>query len=114
MSECCFTLLSHAKIYATSEEGHATLISSPIKLQSGSHPSLNSLGALLLALDSNELMRQPSDVRPSHRSYVFRVRRTILESLSDSIDTVDQDLLLSAPDDDSFDDLVEVREPVFW
>ena len=104
----------NAKKHAASEKDHAALISSPIKLQSGSHPSLNGLSALFLALDSNEFVRQPSDVRSSHRSYIFRVRRTVLESLSDSIDTVDQDFLLSAPNDDSFDDLVEIREPVFW
>jgi hypothetical protein len=52
-------------------------------------------------------------VRTSRRSYVFRARKAVLEFLSDGINTVDQDLLLSAPNDDPFDYFVEVREPVF-
>ena len=83
-------------------------------LQPSSHPSLDGLGALFLASNSNEFVRQPSDVRASFRSYIFRTRRAVFKSPGDGIDTVDQDLLLSAPDDDSFDDFVETREPVFW
>lgn len=89
------------------------IVNNPRKLQSGRHPALDSLSALFLAFDSNDLVRQPSDVRTSRRSYVFRARKAVLEFLSDGINTVDQDLLLSAPNDDPFDYFVEAREPVF-
>ena len=89
------------------------IVNNPRKLQSGRHPVLDSLSALFLAFDSNDLVRQPSDVRTSWRSDVFRARKAVLEFLSDGINAVDQNLVLSTPDDESFDDFVEVREPVF-
>ena len=89
------------------------IVNNPHKLQSGSHPALNSLSALFLAFDSNEFVRQPSNVRTSWRSDVFRAGKAVFEFLSDGINAVDQDLLLSTPDDDPFDYFVEIREPVF-
>jgi hypothetical protein len=47
------------------------------------------------------------------RPYVVRVRTADLKSLGDGIDTIDQDLLLSTLNEDSFDQLVKAREPMF-
>jgi hypothetical protein len=96
-----------------SEEAYAVIVSSFVQLQPGSHPTLDSESALVLATNSNEFVRQPSDVRTSWRSYVFRVRKVFFEFASDGINAVDQNLLLSTPDDDSFDHFVEIREPLF-
>jgi hypothetical protein len=64
-------------------------LNSPTKLQSGSHPALNSLSAFFLAGNSNELVRQPSDVRASFSSDIFRAWEAVLESPGDGIDAVD-------------------------
>lgn len=85
----------------------------PQRLQSGSHPAFNGLGALLFTADHQEFVRQPSHMRAPLRPYVVRVRTADLQSLGDGIDTIDQDLLLSAPDEDSLDQLVKTREPFF-
>jgi len=89
------------------------IVNNPRELQSGNHPALDSLSALFLAFDSNDLVRQPADVGTSWRSYVFRAREAVLEFLGDGINAVDQDLLLSTPDDDPFDHFVKIGEPVF-
>ena len=59
-------------------------------------------------------MRQPSHVCAPLRPYVVRVRTADLESLGDGVDTIDQGLLLSTLNEDSFDKLVKAREPMFW
>jgi hypothetical protein len=82
------------------------------KLQSSSHEILDSQSAILLAADPNEFVRQPSDVRATQSSYILHVSGTTLESLSDSVNAVDQDFLLPAPDGDALDDLVKICEPV--
>jgi hypothetical protein len=64
--------------------------------------------------DHQKFVRQPSHVRAPLRPYVVRVRTADLKSLGDGIDTIDQDLLLSTPNEDSFDKLVKAREPMFW
>ena len=102
-----------ARNIAGQEDYTPLIVSSPPKLQFSSHPALDSLSALFLALDSNEFVRQPSNVRTSRRSYVLRAREAVLQFLSHGINAVDQDILLSTPDDDPSDDFVEVREPVF-
>ena len=48
------------------------------------------------------------------RPYVVRVRTADLKSLGDGVDTIDQDLLLSTPNEDSFDQIAKAREPMFW
>jgi hypothetical protein len=47
------------------------------------------------------------------RPYVVRVRTANLKSLGDGVDTIDQDLLLSTPNEDSFNQLVKARELMF-
>ena len=86
----------------------------PEALQPSSHPAFDGPGALLFTADHQEFVRQPSHVCAPLRPYVVRVGTADLESLGDVIDTIDQDLMLSAPDEDSFDQLVEAREPTFW
>jgi hypothetical protein len=100
--------------YTTSEEDLAQTRQQPPALQPGSHPSLDSLSGLFLASNPNEFVRQPPDVRASFGSYILRTRRAVFKSSRDGIDTVDQDLLRSTQDDDSFDDFVQIGEPVFW
>jgi hypothetical protein len=58
-------------------------------------------------------MRQPSDMYTPLRPYVVRVRTANLKSLGDGVDTIDQDLLLSTPNEDSFNQLVKARELMF-
>jgi hypothetical protein len=80
--------------------------------QPGSHKALNSFGAFLFALDTNKLMRQPADMRASLGTHILRARKAILELPGNRIDTVNQNLLLATPDNDTSNNLVKVREPL--
>jgi hypothetical protein len=51
-------------------------------------------------------------MRASLGAHILDLREAFPESPSDSINTVDQNLLLAAPDDDTFNDLVQTGEPV--
>jgi hypothetical protein len=81
-------------------------------LQLSSHPTLDSLSAFLLALDANELVRKPAYMRTSLSPHILRARKTVLELPGNGVDTVNQNLLLATPDDDTSHNLVQVREPV--
>jgi hypothetical protein len=82
------------------------------RLQPSSHPALNSLRALFFPTDHQQFVRQPPDVCASLRSHILHVRRHALERLGDGIDAINQNLLLSAPDKNAFDQLVNAREPI--
>jgi hypothetical protein len=83
-----------------------------IRLQPVSHEALNSIRALLFALDANKLMRQPAHVGRSRSSHVNRFREAGLELASHVFDAVNQHLMRSSPHKYAFDHLVETREPV--
>jgi hypothetical protein len=51
-------------------------------------------------------------MRTSLSPHILRARKAILQLPGNSIDTVNQNLLLATPDDDTFNNFVEVREPV--
>lgn len=51
-------------------------------------------------------------MRPSVRPDILRVWMTRLEPFNDGVNAVDENLLTSAPNEDTFDDLVDAGKPV--
>jgi hypothetical protein len=83
-----------------------------IRLQPVSHEALNSIRALLFALDANKLMRQPAHVCRPGSSHINRFWEAGLELACNVFDAIDQHLMRSSPYEYALDHLVEAGEPI--